>query len=89
LTFFEKRKDEWLAAVEGKKVGDFYSKMTKLYIVKYRRELADDEDFEVDVADPPDWVADKVVNERLTEEETAARQKFWNTCRSVSFWISL
>jgi hypothetical protein len=36
--------------------------------------LADEEDFEVDVADPPDWVANKVVNEVLTEEESTFRQ---------------
>ncbi|KAJ7902359.1 hypothetical protein B0H13DRAFT_1882605 [Mycena leptocephala] len=74
LTFFENRKDAWVKASENKNAGDFYSKMAKLYTAKYGFELADDEDFEVDVADPPDWVADKVVNVRLSAEETKMRQ---------------
>ncbi|KAJ7694010.1 hypothetical protein B0H14DRAFT_3530918 [Mycena olivaceomarginata] len=69
-------KDEWAVASQKKIAGEFYIKMAKLYTVKYRFLLNDDEDFECDVADPPDWVTNKVVNEQLTPEETKLRQDY-------------
>jgi hypothetical protein len=84
LTFFERRKDEWLTAHEHKLAGAFYTKMAKLYIVKYSCHLGADEDFACDVADPPDWVANKIVNERLSPEETKFRQEYHTTLRDVS-----
>jgi hypothetical protein len=84
LVFFEARKADWLAASETNQTGKFYTKMAKLYTAKYGFHLADNEDFEFDVVDPPDWAANKVVNERLTPEETEFRQNFWNKCRDVS-----
>ncbi|KAJ7740332.1 hypothetical protein B0H16DRAFT_1758051 [Mycena metata] len=75
LTFFTARKNEWLVASQNNGSGGFYTKAAKLFAVKYGFELEDNEDFEFDVADPPDWVANKVVNERLSPEETAFRQK--------------
>ncbi|KAJ7363882.1 hypothetical protein DFH08DRAFT_949516 [Mycena albidolilacea] len=87
LTFFEKRKGDFVTAFEKKVTGDFYTKMTRLYTVKYGRGLADDEDFEFDVADPPDWVANKVVNERLTPEETKFRNEWHSKFRDrVGNW---
>ncbi|KAJ7786799.1 hypothetical protein B0H14DRAFT_3506384 [Mycena olivaceomarginata] len=76
LKFFDARKDEWAVASRKKVAGEFYIKMAKLYTAKYGFLLDDDEDFECDVADPPDWVANKVVNERLTPEETKFRQDY-------------
>jgi hypothetical protein len=84
LKFFDKRKTTWVTAHKGKMAGDFYTKLTKLYLVKYGYHLADEEDFEVDVADPPDWVANKVVNEVLTEEESTFRQEYYGRFRDVS-----
>ncbi|KAJ7713261.1 hypothetical protein B0H14DRAFT_3523509 [Mycena olivaceomarginata] len=81
LEFFDKRKTAWVTAHKGKTAGDFYTKLTKLYLVKYGYHLADEEDFEVDVADPPDWVANKVVNEVLTEEESTFRQEYYGRFR--------
>ncbi|KAJ7357904.1 hypothetical protein DFH08DRAFT_953111 [Mycena albidolilacea] len=87
LTFFEKRKGDFVTAFEKKVAGDFYTKMTRLYTVKYGRGLADDEDFEFNVADPPDWVANKVVNERLTPEETKFRNEWHSKFRDrVGNW---
>jgi hypothetical protein len=88
LRFFELRKDDYETASE-KVAGSFYTKMSKLYIVKYGYELGDDKDFAVDVADPPDWVANKVVNEKLTPEEEKFRQEFYTKLRDVSISISL
>ncbi|KAJ7794561.1 hypothetical protein B0H14DRAFT_2621764 [Mycena olivaceomarginata] len=76
LKFFESRKDDYVTVSETKVAGSFYTKMTKLYIVKYGYELSDDKDFAVDVVDPPDWVANKVVNEKLVPEEEKFRQEF-------------
>jgi hypothetical protein len=84
LKFFDARKDEWAVASQKKIAGEFYIKMAKLYTVKYRFLLDDDEDFECDVADPPDWVANKVVNEQLTPEETKLRQDYHAKLRDVS-----
>ncbi|KAJ7842533.1 hypothetical protein B0H14DRAFT_3456751 [Mycena olivaceomarginata] len=50
--------------------------MAKLYTVKYGFLLDDDEDFECDVADPLDWVTNKVVNEQLMPEETKFHQDY-------------
>ncbi|KAJ7024806.1 hypothetical protein C8F04DRAFT_1192100 [Mycena alexandri] len=86
LKFFESRKSEWVKASEGKGgegTGAFYTKMAKLYTTKYGFDLGADEDFERDVSDPPDWVADKVVNEVLTAEETAKRQEFHSKLREL------
>ncbi|KAJ7875003.1 hypothetical protein B0H14DRAFT_2569033 [Mycena olivaceomarginata] len=43
--------------------------MTKLYIGKYGRHLADNQDLEFDVPDPEDSAADEVVHEVLDEAE--------------------
>jgi hypothetical protein len=83
LTFFEARKDVWVTASETKQSGNFYLKMAKLYTAKYGIDLGDDEDFEHDVADPPDWVADKVTNIRLSPEETASRQAYHSMLKAV------
>ncbi|KAJ7747579.1 hypothetical protein B0H14DRAFT_3514003 [Mycena olivaceomarginata] len=71
LRFFESRKDNYETQSEKKVAGSFYTKMSKLYIVK----------FAGDVADPPDWVANKVVNEKLTPEEEKFRQEFYTKLR--------
>ncbi|KAJ7794012.1 hypothetical protein B0H14DRAFT_2622307 [Mycena olivaceomarginata] len=47
--------------------------MAKLFVKKYGRDLADDQDFAVEVADPPDSVANEVVHEVLSEEEKGFR----------------
>jgi hypothetical protein len=58
--------------------------LTKLYLMKYGYHVADDKDFEVDVADPPDWVANKVVNEELALEESTFRQDYYRKFCEVS-----
>ncbi|KAJ7030418.1 hypothetical protein C8F04DRAFT_1186824 [Mycena alexandri] len=82
-TFFTARKEEWLTASQNNGSGSFYTKMSKLFTVKYGFTLEDNEDFESDVADPPDWVANNVVNQQLSEEETAARQKTYAKLRDI------
>jgi hypothetical protein len=80
LVFFEQRKGEYLQAAEKKSSGDkaapgiFYTKMAKLYLVKYGYNLGDDEDITVDVADPPDEAADMVINEKATSETDTCPQ---------------
>ncbi|KAJ7711346.1 hypothetical protein B0H14DRAFT_3524575 [Mycena olivaceomarginata] len=71
-----REKDEWAVASQKKIAGEFYIKMAKLYTVKYEFLLNGDKDFECDVADPSDWVANKVVNEQLTPEETKLCQDY-------------
>ncbi|KAJ7446790.1 hypothetical protein FB451DRAFT_1412199 [Mycena latifolia] len=81
LKFFSARKEEWVAAEEKGDPGDFYTKITRLYLMKYRYDLADDEDFETDVTDPPDSEATKVVNVRLSREEKALRDAVYKKVR--------
>jgi hypothetical protein len=83
LTFFERRKEAWLKAAEGKTSGDFYMKMAKLFFAKYGFDLLDNQDFEFDVVDPPDWVADKVVNVKLSQEEIKRRQQCYSKLKEV------
>ncbi|KAJ7888647.1 hypothetical protein B0H14DRAFT_3714875 [Mycena olivaceomarginata] len=88
--FFAKRKDDWLRETEAGKASQFYIKMVKLYIKKYGRHLADDQDFAFDVADPPDKAANEVVHEVLDSEEEAFRKAYLKTLRGrISQWYRL
>ncbi|KAF7357239.1 hypothetical protein MSAN_01318900 [Mycena sanguinolenta] len=85
--FFERRKEEWLRESEAKRAGDFYSKMAKLYHIKYGRKMRDDEDLEVDVEDPPDDAADEVVHEVLSDAEQALRAEEFKALRTrIGAW---
>jgi hypothetical protein len=84
LKFFASRKEQWLRALEEGKTGDYYQKMGKLFIVKYGWHLADDQDLEYDVEDPPDEAAEMVVHETLTPEEQEFRTSYQKILKSVS-----
>ncbi|KAJ7740185.1 hypothetical protein DFH07DRAFT_965369 [Mycena maculata] len=82
LKFFEARKEKWLAVAGDKTAtGTFYTKMARLYTLKYGYHLGDKEDLAKDIPDPPDEEADKVVNEVLDEEETAFRTAHFKALR--------
>jgi hypothetical protein len=85
-TFFEKRKQEWLRELEANRAGPFYTKVAKLYFKKYGYHLEDDQDFAVDIADPPDSAADDVVHEVLSPEEVTFRAECLTKLRTVSYW---
>jgi hypothetical protein len=68
-----------LLEVEENRAGAFYTKMAKLYILKYGYEPADYQDLEYDVEDPPDEMADEVVHEVLTQEEKELRATYRKT----------
>ncbi|KAJ7780817.1 hypothetical protein DFH07DRAFT_765303 [Mycena maculata] len=82
--FFEKRKDAWLCHAEKKDSGVFYTKIAKLFVLKYGYDLGDDEDFEVDVEDPPDEAAEMVMHEILPEGEGERRSAYKKNLRTVS-----
>jgi hypothetical protein len=63
--FFAKQKDNWLRETETHKASEFYLKLAKLYIKKYGRHLADDQDLAFNIEDPPDTAANKVIHEVL------------------------
>ncbi|KAJ7033528.1 hypothetical protein C8F04DRAFT_1183975 [Mycena alexandri] len=67
LLFFERRKAEYLAAA-----GEFYTKMARLYVLKYGYNLRDNEDLAVDVDDPPDEAANVVVNKKAAPGDNYA-----------------
>ncbi|KAJ7025490.1 hypothetical protein C8F04DRAFT_1269103 [Mycena alexandri] len=80
LKFFEARKSEYLVAAEKGANGDkaapgaFYTKMARLYIIKYGYNLKDNEDLAVDVADPPDEAANTVVNKKSSADSEKEAQ---------------
>ncbi|KAJ7711945.1 hypothetical protein B0H14DRAFT_3524242 [Mycena olivaceomarginata] len=84
LAFFARRKDDWLREVEANLVGAFYMKICKLYVIKYRYDMADDQDLAVNMEDPDNSVADEVVHEKVSEDVQAVRTKFLATLRS---WV--
>ncbi|KAJ7736962.1 hypothetical protein DFH07DRAFT_966643 [Mycena maculata] len=80
--FFEKRKDAWLCHAEKKDSGVFYTKIAKLFVLKYGYDLGDDKDFEVDVEDPPDEAAEMVMHEILPEGEGERRSAYKKNLRT-------
>jgi hypothetical protein len=86
LVFFAKHKADWLRECEAKKSGQFYTKMAKLYIKKYGRHLADDQDLEFDVPDLEDPAADEAAHEVLddADAEKDFRREYLKTLRNVS-----
>ncbi|KAJ7832280.1 hypothetical protein B0H13DRAFT_2371029 [Mycena leptocephala] len=88
--FFERRKEDWLLEAEENRAGAFYTKMTKLYILKYGYDLADDQDLEQDVEDPPDAMADAVVYEVLDQAQIDFRAQYRKTLRvRIGQWYRL
>ncbi|KAF8132655.1 hypothetical protein K438DRAFT_1642249, partial [Mycena galopus ATCC 62051] len=82
--FLEPRKADWLREAEAKRAGEFYTMVSKLFVLKYGYRLADNEDLSFDVDDPPDSAADAVVHEVLSDEEVAIRSTYMQTLRTVS-----
>lgn len=82
IAFFESRKDEWLAAVKRGKPGDFYSKVTRMYKIKYE-DLPYDQDLAEDIDDPEDDSLDYEEDEGLTEEEIKEKQEEFQKLRTV------
>jgi hypothetical protein len=82
--FFVRRQAEWLCEMEAGRVGQFYTKLSKLYVLKYGYDLADNEDLAVDTEDPPDAAANIMVHEVLTAEQQVFRQAYMKKLRSVS-----
>ncbi|KAJ7114742.1 hypothetical protein C8R44DRAFT_740117 [Mycena epipterygia] len=83
LVFFERYKDAFMLASEAKTTGDLYTKLAKLYTLKYGFELQDDEDFESDIEDPPDYMAD-VVESGLSTEDGLFQSDYRDKLRGVS-----
>ncbi|KAJ6447892.1 hypothetical protein C8R45DRAFT_1115647 [Mycena sanguinolenta] len=87
LTFFSGRKAEYLQAAQKSASGNktaitvFYTKMTRLYAIKYGLWMADNENLAHDVEDPPDDAANEVVHEKAADgnEEQAKQFKYIRT----------
>lgn len=87
FVFFDRRKGEFGEAVRNNTTGIFYTKMAKLYKLKYE-DMAEDEDFAVDFEDPPDEAANVVVNLRLAPDVLRKRQQEHTAVRTVSVGCS-
>ncbi|KAJ7025442.1 hypothetical protein C8F04DRAFT_1269179 [Mycena alexandri] len=92
LLFFEHRKAEYLAVATKSATGDkqaagaFYTKMARLYVIKYGYTLRDNEDLLVDVADPPDKAANEVVNQRVSPENDERAKYHKNLRNCIAEW---
>ncbi|KAJ7030501.1 hypothetical protein C8F04DRAFT_1263801 [Mycena alexandri] len=75
LVFFAARAQEWKDANANGNLGlgEFYTKITNLYALKYGYEMADHEDLAEDKPDPTDPDAEILGSADLTEEEAAER----------------
>ncbi|KAJ7076249.1 hypothetical protein B0H15DRAFT_805699 [Mycena belliarum] len=84
LRFFETDKDDYLAALEVKQAGAFYSRMARLYLGKYGYYLDWDDDLEDD-----DDVASDVDNDEdvddLSAEEAEERSAYYKKLRAVTY----
>lgn len=81
--FFECRKEEWLREAEENRAGPFYTKMAKLFLLKYGYRLADNEDLAQDVPDPSDEAANTVVHKVLERGEAEFRDQYQKNLRNV------
>ncbi|KAJ6475386.1 hypothetical protein C8R45DRAFT_935014 [Mycena sanguinolenta] len=94
LVFFSAQQGQYLEAAEQSAAGDksaiarFYTKLTRLYFIKYGTELGDNEDLAVDVEDLPDDAANEVVNEKTGDSDTEnARSKHFKfVCTRIGEW---
>ncbi|KAF7373976.1 hypothetical protein MSAN_00610300 [Mycena sanguinolenta] len=87
LSFFARRKAEWLREADAGRSGSFYTKMAKLYVKKYGYHLADDQDLAVDIEDPPDSAANEVTHEVLTPAEADFRKTYMKNLRTrIGAW---
>ncbi|KAJ7780680.1 hypothetical protein DFH07DRAFT_949908 [Mycena maculata] len=95
LRFFSRYKDTYLVACQHKKAderskltGALYTKLAKLYVIKYGYDLADNKDLDVDTEDPPDDAADVMLNEVLPNGEAERRSTYKQVlCGRISQWF--
>jgi hypothetical protein len=85
LPFFQAHHDDYLSAAEIKGTGDFYDKVSQLYLKKYRYNTGSDEDLDKDqdVADDVDPDDDEEAEENRTETEHEERAAYFKTLRQV------
>lgn len=82
VAFFESRKEEWLAAIKRGRAGDFYTKVTRMYSIKYAGiEFTDDLPEEVD--DPEEDALDFTDDEELSADEIKDRAEDFKSLRTV------
>ncbi|KAJ7802391.1 hypothetical protein B0H13DRAFT_2389627 [Mycena leptocephala] len=88
LLFFEGHKDAFMAATEIKETGDFYDKMSQLYLKKYgyNTDWDDDLDEDQEVADDVDRNEDED-SLTLTEEEAEEHATYFKKLRNkIGVW---
>ncbi|KAJ7077194.1 hypothetical protein C8R44DRAFT_896376 [Mycena epipterygia] len=87
LVFFSCYKDVWLAAAEKKTTGALYTKLAKLYTLKYSFDMKDNKDFETDFEDPPDEAADGIVHGLVPEEAKWQSDYKEALCMRIGAWL--
>lgn len=78
-TFLTSRGDLWHQAVDSNRAGEFYTRVTRLWLKKYPHSLPLDQDLEVDVEDPSDETLDDGFDEQpimAAEEADEVNKKF-------------
>lgn len=83
-TFLTSRGDLWRQAVDSNRAGEFYTRVTKLWLKKYPHSLPLEQDLEVDVEDPTDETLDDGFEDPiLNQEEADEVNKKFKTLRQV------
>jgi hypothetical protein len=85
LAFLERRKQEWRFAVQADRAGAFYTKVAKLFILKYGWAFDLRLDLENDTEDPDDETAEEIEEEdnTLSDEENEECYEYYTDLRTV------
>jgi hypothetical protein len=84
LVFLSSHSDQWQQAVDSNHAGEFYTRVTKLWLNKYPHTLPLNEDLAFNVEDPADETLDDGFNNdsNITEEQAEElSKKFKNICQ--------
>lgn len=89
--FLSLRAGDWQIAVDQglRQTGDFYTKLTKLWILKYGWHFDPMLDLEVDTEDPLDDAVDDVDldADEIDEAEREKRHKYHTSMRTVCYFL--
>lgn len=85
LVFLISRGELWRQAIDSNRAGEFYTRVTKLWLKKYPHSLPLDQDLEIDVEDPADETLDDGFEQDsdMTEEEAKEMSLKFKQLRQV------
>ena len=86
----EKYGDQWIASRLQGNAGEFYRRITRLWMKKYPLDLPLEEDSPVPLPDPPEVGLDEVLGvDVVSDEEAEQRAAYYERLRAVSVYAIL